>query len=206
MHSSLAQNAVLLFDYDGVLADTEPLHWAAWQKMLAPFGIDLNWERYSQHCRGVTDVNMRDVLGNLFGPTVCLPDLSPYLGARRRQVFEWSLRKFPIPAETIDMLRRLADRRLGLVTSAEREDIEPILLHANIQNCFEVCVFGGDVERKKPAPDPYLMIASRMRTFAGIAFEDSDSGMISAREAGFCAVRISQPADLPMVVAKIIEG
>jgi HAD superfamily hydrolase (TIGR01509 family) len=206
MHSSFAQNDVLLFDYDGVLADTEPLHWAAWQKMLAPFGIDLTWEQYSEHCRGVADVKMRGILENLFGPKVYLPDLAPHLGARRRQVCEWSQFESPIPAETIGMLRKLANRRLGLVTSAEREDIEPVLRSANIQNCFEVCIFGGDVERHKPAPDPYLKIASRMRTFAGPAFEDSDSGMISAREAGFRAVRISHPADLPKVVAKFIEG
>jgi beta-phosphoglucomutase len=206
MPSSFAQSEVLLFDYDGVLANTEPLHWAAWQKVLAPFGIDLTWDLYSQHCRGVADVKMRDALQRIFGQAVDLPDLSPYLDVRRRLVCEWSQFESPISAETIGMLQKLADRRLGLVTSAEREDVEPVLRSANIQNCFEVCIFGGDVERHKPAPDPYLMIASRMGTSAGIAFEDSDSGMISALEAGFRAVRVSDPADLPKIVAGIIEG
>jgi HAD superfamily hydrolase (TIGR01509 family) len=196
---------VLLFDYDGVLADTEPLHWASWKEILVPFGIDLTWEQYSRNCRGVKDVRMPEVLTDVFGQIVNLTDLSPHFSARKRRVSERSQVNSPIPAKTVDMLRKLDDWRLGLVTSAEREDIEPILRNTNILNCFEACVFGGDVTRHKPAPDPYLEIASRMGTIAGIAFEDSESGMISAREAGFRAVRISDPADLAEIVAKTIE-
>jgi beta-phosphoglucomutase len=202
---SYPSRGVLLFDYDGVLADTEPLRWADWRKMLIPFGIDLTWEKYSQHCRGVADVKMRDIVEDLFDTTINLPDLSQYLAARRQLVCEWSLAKSPIPASTIDMLRRFSDRRLGLVTSAMRDDIEPVLRHAKIQDCFEACVFGEDVVRRKPAPDPYLKIASKLGTIAGIAFEDSESGVISARDAGFLTVRISDPADLPETVARVIE-
>jgi beta-phosphoglucomutase len=196
---------VLLFDYDGVLADTEPLHWAAWKELLEPFGIDLTWDRYSRFCRGVADVRMGQTLANAFGSKITLPDLSPYLSERKRMVGEWSLVRSPIRAETIEMLRGLSAWRLGLVTSAGREDIEPVLRHAKILSCFEACVFGGDVIHHKPAPDPYLKIASRMGIAQGVAFEDSDSGIISAVAAGFRPVRITDPADLPEVVARTIE-
>lgn len=101
------------------------------------------------------------------------------------------------------MLRRLSHWRLGLVTSAERGDVEPVLRAANIQDCFEACVFRGDVTRHKPAPDPYLAIAARMSITTGIVFEDSDAGIASALAAGFQAIRVADPESLPAMLSEI---
>src|ERR1035437_8881599 len=50
----------LIFDYDGVIADTEPLYWRSWAKSLEPLGISLTWEQYCQFGRGVHDARMLD--------------------------------------------------------------------------------------------------------------------------------------------------
>lgn len=196
---------VLVFDYDGVLADTEPLHWASWRKLIAPYRIDLTWEQYCRYCRGVADVRMREALIEMSPQAIGLPDLAPYLSVRKEQVREWSLDRSPISQKTLEMLRRLGDWRLGLVTSAERANVEPVLSGANIRDSFEACVFSGDVTRHKPAPDPYLAIAARMSVATGIAFEDSDAGIASARAAGFRAIRVDDPESLPGAVSKIIR-
>jgi beta-phosphoglucomutase len=195
--------SVLIFDYDGVLADTEPLHWESWNKLLAPFQIELSWEQYCRHCRGVADTRMRGALIEIFPQAIGLPDLTPYLADRKLEVHRSSLARSPISRKTQEMLRLLGDWRLGLVTSADRGEVEPVLRNGNIQDCFEACIFRGDVTRHKPAPDPYLAIAARMSVASGFVFEDSDAGMTSATAAGFHAIRVDTPESLPRMVSEI---
>ena len=45
----------ILFDFDGVLADTEPIHYACWREIMVPFGIELGWDFYRNNCIGVSD-------------------------------------------------------------------------------------------------------------------------------------------------------
>ncbi|MEO7653512.1 MAG: HAD hydrolase-like protein, partial [Bryobacteraceae bacterium] len=48
----------ILFDFDGVLADTEPVHWSCWAEVLRPEGIELDWDTYVRHGIGLADVDM----------------------------------------------------------------------------------------------------------------------------------------------------
>jgi HAD superfamily hydrolase (TIGR01509 family) len=66
-------------------------------------------------------------------------------------------------------------------------------------------VFGEDVTAHKPAPDPYLLIAQKLGVGTGIAFEDSQSGVESARAAGFKVVRVEQPKELAQLVARSLR-
>ena len=59
-NSLMAQYEAVLFDFDGVLVDSEPVHFGCWQEILGPFGIDLDWKTYSEHCIGITDRAMLD--------------------------------------------------------------------------------------------------------------------------------------------------
>ena len=52
----------ILFDFDGVLLDSEPLHFACWRQVLLPLGIELDWETYRDHCIGVADRDMVEFL------------------------------------------------------------------------------------------------------------------------------------------------
>ncbi len=158
------ENRVLAFDYDGVLADTEPLHWKSWIEIISPFAIDLSWKEYCRHCRGVAEIRMREALIGLHPGAARIPDFSPYLLARKKRVREWSLESPPISSQTIAMLQSLSSFRLALVTSAERSDIEPVLLRAQVLDCFEVLVFGDSVSQQKPAPEPYQLERLRIGT------------------------------------------
>jgi beta-phosphoglucomutase-like phosphatase (HAD superfamily) len=82
---------VLIFDYDGGLANTEPLHWDSWNKLLVPFQIELTWEQYCRHCRGVADTRIRSALIEMSPQSISLPDLAPNLAARKREVLKSSL-------------------------------------------------------------------------------------------------------------------
>ncbi len=189
----------LIFDYDGVLADTEPLHWKSWAALFRPYGVELTWEEYGRIGRGVSDIQMfASMVKN--APRLPVGELMLLNVERRRMVLEWSLAESPIPRETIELLATLEAHKIGLVTSSDRADVEPVLRADGIYDKFNAIVFGDDVPNHKPAPDPYLLIAKRLCVSTGIAFEDSDSGMKSARAAGFNAVRIEHPRELAQVV------
>ena len=120
-------------------------------------------------------------------------------------VREWSLAESPIPTETTELLRTLDEYRVGLVTSSERTDVEPVLRAAQIHSRFDAMVFGGEPAEPKPSPAPYLLIAERLGVKTGIAFEDSEPGLASARAAGFRAVKINRPGDLKKIVAELLR-
>lgn len=197
--------AALVFDYDGVLADTEPLHWKSWAALLSRYNFEYSWEDYCGFGRGVHDAQLWEGLRR----RVPLPPFSElsHLGLeRKRLVFEWSLAECPIRQSTIDLMTTLERHHVGLVTSSERPDVEPILRAAGIYAKFDAMVFGGDVTAPKPAPEPYLLIAQRLGVHTGIAFEDSASGIQSATAAGFEAIRIEQPEKLSESVARCLHS
>lgn len=198
-------NDTLIFDYDGVLADTEPLHWKSWAALLLPFDFHLTWEEYGRIWRGFADDQIfRSVVKTT--PQLNMEKLARLNEERKRDVRALSLAESPIPKKTIELLATLMEYRIGMVTSSERSYVEPVLRASGIYDRFDAIVFGDDVPRHKPAPDPYLLIAKKLGISTGIAFEDSDSGMESARSAGFKAVRIEQPGELAQVVKQLLRG
>jgi beta-phosphoglucomutase len=194
----------LVFDYDGVLADTEPLHWRSWAALLSRYDVQFTWEEYCRVGRGVNDTQMfeafRERVALIGGAEFSRRNLE-----RKRMVCQWSLAEIPIPQATIKLLSTLGAYRIGLVTSSERLDVEPILRASAIYEQFDAMVFGEDVAANKPAPDPYLLIAQKLEVRTGIAFEDSQSGLESALAAGFKAVKIEQPKELAQVVARSLR-
>ncbi len=190
----------LVFDYDGVIADTEPLHWKSWAVLLSRYGIQLGWEEYYRIGQGVSDAEIFAHFGAQMR-SVNADEFSSQNRERKRMVREWSLAKSPIPPETVALLRTLGGYRVGLVTSSEQTEVEPILRAAQVYDRFDRMVFGGEPATPKPSPAPYLLIAERLGVKTGTAFEDSEPGLVSARAAGFKAVRIVRPGDLAKMVA-----
>jgi len=171
----------LVFDYDGVIADTEPLHWRSWAALLSPFGVQLSWEEYCAFGLGADDTQIYERLSK----QARLPAESGFSLLnleRKRRVREWSMKQTPIPQETVALFRSgLLKRRIGLVTSSGRSEVEPVLRAAQIYDRFHAMVFGEDSPSAKPSPQPYRLIARRLGVESGIAFEDSESGLESAR-------------------------
>ncbi len=189
----------LVFDYDGVIADTEPLHWKSWAVLLSRYGIQLGWEEYCRIGQGVSDARIFEHFGAQMRPADA-DEFSHQNRERKQMVREWSLIESPIPQQSVALLRTLGGYRVGLVTSSEQDEVEPILRAADIYDKFDGMVFGGEPVAPKPSPAPYLLIAERLGVKTGTAFEDSEPGLASARAAGFRAVKIVQPGDLAKIV------
>jgi beta-phosphoglucomutase len=197
---------VLIFDFDGVIADTESLYWRSWAEGLEIRGITFTWEQYCEIGRGVHDVRMLENLRQLVGNTASLSGLEQDNVLRKQRMRDLCISQPPIHEKTIEMLHSLKCYRLGLVTSSSSSDVEPVLRAAGIYQCFDAFVFGEDVEHHKPSPDPYLLLGRRMGVTTGLAFEDSDAGIASARLAGFTVVPISEPAELSRIVCRELSS
>jgi HAD superfamily hydrolase (TIGR01509 family) len=195
----------LIFDYDGVVADTEPLHWKTWARILEPRGIQFNWDQYCRFGRGIHDAQMIDRLSVLFNEP-SLPTVLEELITRHNELMrELCASALPIGSGTVELLHSLRNYRLGLVTGSPRSEVEPVLRAAGVFECFNAMVFRDDVEHHKPSPDPYLLLGSLLGVKTGLAFEDSEAGIASAQSAGFLAISVDAPEHLPEIVMRAIR-
>lgn len=202
MHS---QPDCLIFDFDGVLADTEPLYWRAWAELLLPHGIKLSWEEYCRIGRGVKDEEMLPRLSQVVSNPALLSRLRQQLASRKETIQSWSSQESLISEPTVKLLQSLSAFRLGLVTSSNRSEVEPVLRAAGVGECFQAMVFGDEMSQHKPHPAPYLRIREKLGVPTGLVFEDSDAGMESAAAAGYNAIRVDSPANLPGIVQKALD-
>lgn len=192
----------ILFDFDGVLADTEPLHYQCWREIIAPYGIDLAWETYSAAFIGIPDDLMLAEFCKAATPPVELQTLIAQYPIKRKRFRELVLRDLPFFPGCREFLDSLAVSKLAVVTSSGRTEIEPALARAGLLDCFETLVFGGDVRDQKPAPEPYLLAASRLKAQCPLVVEDSEAGVQSAQAAGFDVIRVKSSAEVPAAVLR----
>jgi beta-phosphoglucomutase len=192
----------ILFDFDGVLADTEPVHWQCWVEIIEPFGIELPWEVYSRKCIGVSDRKMIEALASEARTPVDPELIWQQYDEKKRRFRERIIPANPVSVAATDLVMALCDYKLGLVTSSGRSEVEPVLEAAGIRTCFHAAVFGGDVQRLKPAPDPYLKAAELLGASRPLVIEDSDAGCESGRAAGFDVLRVATADEMPVLVRR----
>jgi HAD superfamily hydrolase (TIGR01509 family) len=190
----------ILFDFDGVLADTEPVHWQCWVEIIEPFGIELPWEVYSRKCIGVSDRKMIEALASEAKTPVDPELLWAQYDDKKRRFRERIIPSNPVSLAAIELVQSLCDYKLALVTSSGRSEVEPVLEAAGIRECFQAAVFGGDVQRLKPAPDPYLKAAELLNARHPLVVEDSDAGCESGLAAGFDVLRVTTADEMPVLV------
>jgi HAD superfamily hydrolase (TIGR01509 family) len=173
----------ILFDFDGVLADTEPLHWASWAQFLRPLGVDLDWATYARCALGLT--NMAAVFAALPGCSVTEEEIRSRYPEKRALFLAMAAARPPISEATVALVQSLSGFPLAVVTSSNRLEVEPILDQEGILGCFGTLVCGKEAGATKPAPDPYLLAARNLGARRPLVVEDSEAGLESGRAAGF---------------------
>jgi HAD superfamily hydrolase (TIGR01509 family) len=185
------QYEAILFDFDGVLVDSEPVHWRCWNEILAPFGVFLDWDRYCERCIGVSDRDMIATLCAQFEPPLPFDDVWAQY-PRKKELFSGRMIEAgAIGADVIDLVRELrANHLLAVVTSSGRREVEPVLELSGILPHLTTAVYGSDVKRLKPAPDPYLLAIQRLGVHKALVVEDSEAGLAAGRAAGLDVLHI----------------
>jgi HAD superfamily hydrolase (TIGR01509 family) len=182
--------AAVIFDMDGVLADSEPLHQHVIRVMLAELGVD--WDI----ARGDPTVGLRSIDGF---EIICARH--PLSHDARQLDTLYTSRVLPVLRERVvplpgvpEVPRALAARgvRLAVGSSSNPEVIETTLTALGVRSLFEAVVSGAEVPRGKPAPDVFLEAAKRLGVApeACVVVEDSERGVRAARAAGMRCVAI----------------
>lgn len=188
----------ILFDFNGVLVDDEPIHLEIFQRVLAEEGISLSAEDYYAHYLGFDDrACFAAVLGKA-GEAPTVPRLMRLI-ARKASYYQERIRRdgYPFFPGAVDLVRSLAARgtMLGVVSGALREEVEGALRQAGLLDLFKVLVTAEDVEAGKPDPEGYLRALEALNSQAPLperllhphevlAVEDSPAGLVAATEVG----------------------
>ena len=191
--------SAVIFDFDGVLANTERLHLAAFRQLFAPKGWRLTEADYLDRYLGYND---HDLLRH-FVRDHALPVGDRELAAlaeAKRHLYEASLDShellFPGAKACVDALRR--HYLLAVASGSLHAEIVAILTTGGLIDAFSVIVGADDVAASKPAPDSYLAAATGLNVdpTACLAIEDSHWGIDSARAAGMGTIGLttSSPA------------
>jgi len=184
----------VIFDMDGVLVDSEPLHHRATQAALGDRGPSFT-ERDNRAFFGATDVEMLRVLRILFDLSVPTAEL---VEAKRRHLVALLRAGVPPLPGVPDVVHRLraSGLALGLASASPRVVIDAVLTALGLDTAFQAIVAGDHVERGKPAPDAFLLAARRLglRPEDCLVVEDSRNGVLAAKAAGMAVAAIPCPA------------
>ena len=184
----------IVFDFDGVLADSEPLHLRSYQTVLSPLGLTLTRDEYYADYLGYDDEGVFMRLAAAHGVGFDAAQVEALIVEKTR-VFDAIIESGDIlyPGAAACVQRMAAAYPLGIASGALRHEIEATLRSARLDACFRFIVASGDTPEGKPAPDPYRRAAELHGVAPGdcIAIEDSRWGITSAKTAGLSCVAIA---------------
>jgi beta-phosphoglucomutase len=190
----------VFFDFDGVIADTEPLHLRAYQAVLQADGIDLNKSEYYTRYLGYDDVGLFDALAKDRHISLSDEKIDEWVAAKSCIVEEMLSSNsilFPGAATCVKMFA--ASVPLAVASGALEPEIEIVLGHAGLRSSFAAIASASDGVRGKPAPDLYLLAMAKLKDRlpapfdpgACIAIEDSRWGLDAAHRAGLRCVAVT---------------
>jgi beta-phosphoglucomutase-like phosphatase (HAD superfamily) len=178
----------IVFDCDGTLADTMPLHWRAWQTISRRHQFELNEDRFYS----LGGVPSRDIL-RLLSMEQGIP-LDPLMVAHEKEAEYLPLIAQVEPINTVVGVAREFHGKIPMAVASggTRHIIEQVLSHLGIRHLFQAVVTSEDIVHQKPAPDIFLEAARRIGVPAHLcrAYEDTDLGMQAIRAAGMDAVDV----------------
>lgn len=203
-HAVIAQwaggrNPGVIFDFNGTLSDDEPILFRIFTEL---FGAHLDWPMteadYNRHLLGHSDREIIEKAVEMTGADGV--DVEALLGLRKQRYRELVADDNPIRAETIALVRLLADHGvpLAIVTGAQRDDVDAVLGSSPVGPLIDVVVAEEDVSRGKPDPEGFLAGAAQLGCDPAevVVFEDSVPGVRGALAAGMRCIAVgAQPSE-----------
>lgn len=175
----------ILFDHDGVLVASEPLHWAAWAELCRELGLTYD-DALIRSMVGKTAPEIITTVLNKHRPGWSPAELDPHALARRKNDFYLAsaatgLRAYPGVLEGLQWLRS-AGVRAAVVSNAKKRELEAALVQLGLMPWFDLVLSRDDIQPPKPDPAPYLFGAASLGVDVedAIAVEDSPPGLEAA--------------------------
>ncbi|MCL0067254.1 beta-phosphoglucomutase family hydrolase [Thermodesulfovibrionales bacterium] len=183
-----------IFDLDGVVVDTVPIHFKAWKRMFAEYGKKFTFKDYKEKVDGIQRID---------GGRAILNDLSnkELIKAtdKKQEYFLENLKKEEIPVfkTTIKLMKDLRSRGIKIAVISSSKNSPYILNRTGIMKLIDAEVNGNDITRGKPHPQIFLMAAEKMglKSKNCVVFEDAILGVEAAKRAKMLCVGIDRHND-----------
>jgi HAD superfamily hydrolase (TIGR01509 family) len=194
--------SAVIFDLDGVLADSEPSWNEIDAKLLAEYGVTYHGE-YHRNVLGVSYRLAVEFYKKTFGLSAPTEELMRRRGEIAADFFANRVGLFPSAKTVLEQLRQM-NLRLAVATSSMSASARPFLNRHGLTAFFDVIVTGEEIERGKPSPDIYLSAAKKLGIPADacLVIEDALSGIAAAKAAG---MRVAAIPDTRFVDAREYE-
>jgi beta-phosphoglucomutase len=202
----------VVFDFDGVIADSEPLHYRGFRDVLDRQGIELREHDYYSRYLGYDDAGTFRAIAGDRGLAWSADQIAELIASKAR-----ILEKLEADGSLLFPGAEAAIRRVGeavplaIASGAARSEIRRILDRRSLSSTFRVIVAAEDTRVSKPAPDPYVLAVELLgNSVAGlvpaecVAIEDSAWGLESARRAGLHTIAVTHTYDRSALDAEIV--
>jgi beta-phosphoglucomutase family hydrolase len=181
----------ILWDMDGVIVDSGSLHFAAWQETFARRGVELSKQDFDRLFGSRNDFIIRSVMGQEL-PENDVQAMVQEKEESFRQKASGNIKPFPGVVRLLNAIKK-GNFKLGLVSSAPKENIDLVLRKLNLEGLFDCIVCGQEVPDSKPSPEIYLLAAQKLGATPGdcLVIEDSPLGVKAAKSAGMKCLAVT---------------
>jgi len=188
---TVSKARAVIWDMDGVIVDTAPYHFRAWQHVFQKRGVDFTEDDFRRHFGQRNDTIIRDTLGEDISQSK-VDAIAGEKEANYRQRVRQNIKPLPGAIELVKSLRE-HDFAVALASSAPMENIRLILRGLDIEDFFPVIVFGREVSEGKPSPQGFLLAAEKLGVEPKncIVIEDAIAGVTAAKRAGMHCIAVT---------------
>jgi len=181
----------IIWDMDGVIVDTAPHHFSAWQEAFRKMGVKYTEEDFRRYFGQRNDTIIRNILGKDI-PQNELDVISREKERDAREKMKQNIKPFP---GVIELMKLLIEHgfKMALVSSSPPENIELVTEGLGIKNWFQTIISGEDVAEGKPSPQGFLLAARRLgiKPANCVVIEDAVAGVTAAKRAGMRCLAVT---------------
>lgn len=197
----------VIFDMDGIIFDTEPLHFLAWKKAVAPYNINLEFHKYQEFCQSrQRELAIKDVFSYYKGIDYAYIDIIvddivyKDINRTKKQFYQELIEEKGVTTfeDTIRLLEYLQEKKILCGVASASKSAEEMIEKSDVNRYFSTVVSGGYSHRNKPEPDVFLMAASKLQIEPKecLVIEDSITGVVGARRAGMDVLAVDREGSM----------
>lgn len=190
----------IIFDFDGIITDTEPIHMEAWLSVLEPHGITFDEDESRANYIGLNDRDFLEAVMHIHGIHFEENEKGDLIEAKCVASLNLLEHDIPLLPGVMDFISEMSkDYLLAICSGAQKSEIEYILKHLKCLKLFNPIVCSGAVKRGKPDPEGYIRALTGLRertddelvSESVIAIEDSPKGVEAAKAAGLKCLAVT---------------
>jgi len=195
-----------IFDLDGVVVNTVPLHFKAWKRMFSGYGKDFTFQDYKEKVDGIPRFDgAKAILTGLSGEEI------EEAAAKKQNYYRElvDMGEIDVYQSTVELIKELKADNIDIAAASSSKNCRYILEKSGLIGYFDVVIGGGDFKKGKPDPEIFLLAASRLGFSPqdSVVFEDAKLGVLAAKNGKMLCVGIARDGDKKLLEkADIIVG